>query len=65
MSKNPRANTYFLAMGKSTENHTEVVEHYLAEAMELMKSFDFYYGDENIVRRTALALLFYSANRPK
>ena len=57
--------TYVLAMGKSSEDHTPVIEHYLAECKELMKGFDCYFGNTNRMGRMAVGMLSWNADRPE
>ena len=57
--------THVLAIGKSSEDHSDVFTHFHREARELMNGFNCYYGDENAMRPTALACLFNSADRPE
>ena len=57
--------THVLAIGKNTEDHSEVIEHFHKEARELMNGFKCYYGDHNEIRDTALVCIFHSADRPE
>ena len=57
--------TYVLAIGKSSEDHTPVIEHYVDQCMELMKGFECYFGATNEIRRMAVAMLTWSADRPE
>jgi len=57
--------TYILAMGKSSEDHTPVVEHYMKEVSELMKGFDCYFGSTNKMERVALGMITWNADRPE
>ena len=56
--------TYVLAIGKSDANHSEVINHYMHQAEELMKGFDCYFGNSNKIERVALAMLCWSADWP-
>jgi hypothetical protein len=57
--------TIVLAMGRSTEDHTKVIEYYYKRASELMEGFECYLGDQNEIVRVAFGLLFHSADRPE
>lgn len=57
--------TIVLAMGKSSDDHTGVIEHYHSEVKELMTGFDCYFGDRNEFGKMAVGLLFNSADRPE
>ena len=57
--------THVLAMGKSTEDHTDVINHFHREARELMEGFKCYFGDHNTITDTVLVCLFHSADRPE
>ena len=63
--KSNGTNTYVLAMGKSGDDHTPVIEHYLAEAKELMKGFKCYFGDTKTIERMAFSMLIWLADRPE
>ena len=57
--------TVVLAMGRSTEDHTGVIEYYYKRVSELMEGFECYLGDQNEIVRVAFGLLFHSADRPE
>ncbi len=57
--------TYILAMGKSREYHTPVTEHFMKEASELIKGFDFYLGKSNKIEQMAIGHLTWNADRPE
>lgn len=57
--------TYVLAMGKSSEDHTPVIEHYLEQVQEVALGFECYSGHSNEVRRVAFGMLNYNADRPE
>jgi len=57
--------TYVLAMGKSSEDHTPVTEHFMREASELMTGFDYFDGESNMFKRMALGVLVWAADRPE
>jgi hypothetical protein len=57
--------TKVLAMGRSSEDHTKVIEHYIQEYKELMKGFLCYCGGSNDIRRLAFGLLSMNADRPE
>ena len=57
--------TYVIAMGKSSEDHTGVVEHFHREVQELLKGFEVYDATTNSIRSVALGLLFIAADRPE
>ena len=58
-------NTYVLAMGKSSDDHTPVIEHYLQEAKDLMKGFECYFGDRNEIGRMSVSMVTWNADRPE
>ena len=57
--------TIILAIGKSGEDHTEVVERFMQEADELMKGFDCYFGSTRTMERVAFGVLAWCADRPE
>ena len=57
--------TFVLAMGKSSEDHEEVINHFLEEAKDLMKGFKCYFGNTNDIRRMAVGLLSLHGDRPE
>ena len=57
--------TFVLAMGRSNNDHTKVIEHYRKEARELMDGFEVYFACRNEIKVTALGLLFHSGDRPE
>ena len=57
--------TYVLAMGKSSNDHTKVIEFFHNEVRELMNGFDCYDCRKDEIRKTAFGLLFHSADRPE
>ena len=57
--------TQVLAIGKSGQDHTDVVNHYFRELEELEKGFKCYFGDSNTIRDVAFSLLYYSCDRPE
>ena len=57
--------TIVLAMGKSSDDHTGIIEHYHSEVKELMTGFDCYFGNRNEFGKMAVGLLFNSADRPE
>ena len=57
--------TFVLAMGRSNNDHTKVIEHYHREARELMGGFEAYFACRNEIKKTALGLLFHSGDRPE
>ncbi len=57
--------THVLAMGKSTEDHTPVIEYYHREVKKLMKGFLTYFGVANEIRRMSVGFLFHSSDRPE
>jgi hypothetical protein len=54
-----------LAMGKSTEDHTPVIEYYHREVKKLMKGFLTYFGVANEIRRMSVGFLFHLSDRPE
>lgn len=57
--------TFVLAMGKSSLDHTEVINYYLSEIKEMEKGFMYYNVDKNDFGECALGLLAYVADRPE
>ncbi len=57
--------TYVLAMGKSNEDHTPVVEHFMRKASKLMAGFDYYDGVSNTIKRMALGVIVWAADHPE
>ena len=55
---NTGKNAHVLAMGKSTEDHTPVIEYYHREVKKLMKGF-------LTIRRMSVGFLFHSSDRPE
>ena len=63
--KSNGTNTFVLAMGKSGEDHTKVIENYIEECQRLMKGFDIYFGESNEIGRMAAGMLIWNADRPE
>ena len=57
--------TQVLAIGKSGQDHSAVVQHYHDEIKELEKGFKCYYASDNNIRQVAFSLLYHSADRPE
>ena len=57
--------THVLAMGKGTEDHTDVINYYLEEVQQLREGFDCYFGATNRIGRMAIAIIVWSADRPE
>lgn len=57
--------TQVLAIGKSGQDHTAVVDHFYNEIKELEKGFQCYYTSDNNIRHVAFSLLYHSADRPE
>ena len=57
--------TQVLAIGKSGQDHTAVVDHFYNEIKELEKGFQCYYTIDNNVRHVAFSLLYHSADHPE
>ena len=57
--------TQVLAIGKSGQDHSAVVEHFHNEINELEKGFQCYYASDNNIRQVAFSLLYHSADRPE
>ena len=57
--------THTLAMGKGTEDHTEVIEYYLDEINRLREGFQCYFGATNSIERFAIAMIVWNADRPE
>ena len=56
---------FVLAMGKSSLDHSEVINHYLSEIEGLKEGFMYYSADVNDYRKCAMGLLSYIADRPE
>jgi hypothetical protein len=52
-------------MGKSSEEHTSVIEYYYREVKKLMKGFHTYFGATNKIRHISVGCLFHSSDRPE
>ena len=52
-------------MGKSSEDHTSVIEYYYREVKKLMKGFHTYFGATNEIRRMSVGCFFHSSDRPE
>ena len=57
--------SFVIAMGKSTNDHSRVIEHFHREANEMRKGFPCYFGDVNEVRMTAVGVSHMSCDRPE
>ena len=57
--------TYVVAMGKSSEDHTKVLEYFHHEIQDLLKGFKIFDASTNSVRSVVMPLLFISADRPE
>ena len=57
--------TIILAIGKSSEDHTEVVESFMKQANELMEGFDCYLGSSKTMARISFGTLLWCADRPE
>ena len=57
--------TYVVAMGKSSEDHTKVLEYFHHEIQDLLKGFKIFDASTNSVRFIVPSLLFISADRPE
>jgi len=53
--------SYILAIGKSSNDHTRVTEHFMEEARELMKGFEYYSFKTNQIERVAFGMLTWNA----
>ena len=49
-------------MGKSGEDHTPVIEHFLREHQDLMKGFKCYFGETNDIGHMAVSMLTWNAD---
>ena len=56
---------FVLAMGKSSLDHSEVINYYLSEIERLKEGFMYYSADVNDYRECAMGLLAYIADRPE
>ena len=52
-------------MGKSSDDHTPVIEHYLQEAKDLMKGFECYFGDRNEIGRISASKVTSNTVQPE
>lgn len=57
--------TVVLAIGRKSQDHTEVIDHYMNEVQELKKGFDCYLACTNSIERVAFGLLYWSTDRPE
>ena len=57
--------TQVLAMGKSGQDHTEVINHFYKQLDELEEGFKCYFAHDNTIRDVAFSLLYHSADRPE
>jgi hypothetical protein len=57
--------TVVLAIGKSSRDHTKVIEHFYQEISELKKGFKCYSSRHNKLINVAFGLLYHSADRPE
>jgi hypothetical protein len=56
---------FVIAIGKSSNDHTAGINHFLKEIIDLKKGFNCYFIDRNEIRHTGLGLLCYVADRPE
>lgn len=54
-----------LAIGKSSNDHSKVIEHFYKEILELRKGFKCYYAKHKQLIDVAFDLLYHSADRPE
>ena len=57
--------TYVLAMENSSEDHTEVIDFYPAQIMELKKGFVCYFGGTNTIEHVEFSMVVWNADRPE
>ena len=57
--------TIILAIGKSGEDHTEVIKNFMKQAEELMEGFDCYFDSTKSIERVAFGILAWCADRPE
>lgn len=57
--------TIVLAIGKSGQDHTAVIEHFYQEIEELKRGFQCYMGSKNRIIKVAFNILYHSADRPE
>jgi hypothetical protein len=57
--------TYVLAMGKSSLDHTPIIDLFYEELKVIKQGFTCYFGDDNVLRNVSFGLLFHSADRPE
>ena len=58
--KSPVLYTHDLAMGKSSEDHTKVINFYLAQIMELKKGFVCYFGGMNTIEHVTFSMVVWN-----
>ena len=57
--------TQVLAMGRSGQDHSDVISHFYDQLEELERGFPCYFGNDNTIRDVAFSLLYHSADRPE
>ena len=57
--------TYVLAIGRSDQDHTPVINHFIKQLNELKTGFYWYNGNSNKMERVAFDMIAYSADRPE
>jgi len=57
--------TYVLAIGRSGQDHTPVINHFIKQLNDLKIGFEWYNGSSNKVERVAFDMIAWSADRPE
>lgn len=57
--------TQVLAIGKKSQDHTDVINHYWEEIKNLQKGFDCYLACSNSIEKVAFGLAYWSTDRPE
>jgi len=57
--------TYVLAIGRSDQDHTPVINHFIKQLNELKTGFYWYNGNSNKMERVAFDMIAWSADRPE
>ena len=63
--KSNGANTRVLAIGKSGDDHTPVIDYYIREAWKIRSGFPCYLGAENKICHVMLWMITWNADRPE
>ena len=63
--KSNGANTRVLAIGKSSDNHTPVIDYYIREAWKIRSGFPCYLGAEKKICHVTFWMITWNADRPE